>query len=221
MDPFYQNISSFPTVFFTFFLLIVVLYWLVAVLGLVDLDILDFDIPDADGSLDINPDTGLTNANVLAGVMLRFGLYGVPVTIILSFIALFGWFLCYYLVHFLFGFIPDGFISFLVGIPILLVSLYVSVMITATVIKPLRPLFKKSSQDTLKRVLGQTAIVRTSRVDNNFGEALLEDGGAGLILKVRTIEGTTFQKGDRVVLLEHDKQKNVYRVISEAEFNGQ
>ena len=221
MDPFYQNISSFPTVFFTFFLLIVVLYWLVAVLGLVDLDVLDFDIPDADGSLDINPDTGLTNANVLAGVMLRFGLYGVPVTIILSFIALFGWFLCYYLVHFLFGFIPDGFISFLVGIPILLVSLYVSVMITATVIKPLRPLFKKSSQDTLKRVLGQTAIVRTSRVDNNFGEALLEDGGAGLILKVRTIEGTTFQKGDRVVLLEHDKQKNVYRVISEAEFNGQ
>lgn len=221
MDPFYQNISSFPTVFFTFFLLIVVLYWLVAVLGLVDLDVLDFDIPDADGSLDMNPDTGLSNANVLAGVMLRFGLYGVPVTIILSFVALFGWFICYYLVHFLFAVIPDGFISFLGGIPVLLASLYVSVLITATVIKPLRPLFKKTSQDTIKRVLGQSAIVRTSRVDNSFGEAVLSDGGAGLILKVRTIGETTFLKGDRVVLLEHDKEKNVYRVISEAEFKGQ
>lgn len=219
MDPFYQNISSFPTVFFTFFLLIIVLYWVVAVLGLVDLDILDFDIPDADGAL--NSDTGLSNANVLAGVMLRFGLYGVPVTIIVSFVALFGWFICYYIVHYLFAFIPSGLLSFLAGIPILLVSLYLSVMITATIIKPLRPLFKKNSQDTHKRILGQSAIVRTSRVDNSFGEAVLKDGGAGLILKVRTMGETTFQKGDSVVLLEHDKVKNTYRVISEAEFNGQ
>lgn len=217
MDPFYQNIASFPTVFFTFFLLIVVLYWLVAVLGFVDIDVLDFDLPDAP----TGSDHGLTNANVLAGVMLRFGLYGIPVTIILSFIALFAWFICYYLVHFLFVFIPDGFISFLAGIPVLLFSLYVSVMLTAAVIKPLRPLFKRASQDTIKRVLGQLAIVRTSRVDSSFGEAILEDGGAGLILKVRAMGGSTFVKGDRVVLLEHDKEKNVYRVISEAEFNGQ
>jgi hypothetical protein len=215
MDPFYQNIASFPTVFFTFFLLLVVLYWVVAVLGLVDIDALDFDLPESP------TDNGLTNANVLAGVMLRFGLYGVPVTIILSFIALFGWFVCYYLVHFLFAYIPDGLLSFLAGIPVLLVSLYLAVMLTAGIIKPLRPMFHKTSQDTVKRVLGQSAIVRTSRVDQQFGEAILEDGGAGLILKVRSMEGVTFRQGDRVVLLEHDQEKNVYRVISEAEFNGQ
>lgn len=219
MDPFYQNIASFPTVFFTFFLLLVVLYWLVAVLGLIEIDVLDFDIPEADG-MDINSDTGLSNANVLAGLMLRFGLYGVPVTIILSFIALFGWFVCYYAVHFLMGIVPEGLFSFLAGIPILVGSLYVSVMITAVLIKPLRPLFKKASQETVKRVLGQTAIVKTSRVDSKFGEAILEDGGAGLLLKVRTIGDTTFSKGDRVVLLEHDKEKNTYRVISEEEFAG-
>jgi hypothetical protein len=197
----------------------VVLYWLVAVLGLIEIDVLDFDIPEADG-MDINPDTGLSNANVLAGLMLRFGLHGVPVTIILSFIALFGWFVCYYAVHFLMGMVPEGLFSFLVGIPILVGSLYVAVMITAVLIKPLRPLFKKASQETVKRVLGQTAVVKTSRVDNNFGEAILEDGGAGLLLKVRTIGDTTFSKGDRVVLLEHDKEKNTYRVISEEEFIG-
>ena len=63
-------------------------------------------------------------------------------------------------------------------------------------------------------------MVRTSRVDNDFGEAVLEDGGAGLILKVRSTGDATFVKGDRVVLLEHLKNENVYRVVSEAEFAG-
>ena len=220
MDPFYQNISSFPTVFFTFFLIVTTLYWLVAVLGFVEIDVLDFDIPDADGTLDINPETELSTPDVLAGLMLRFGLQGVPVTVIISFIALFGWLVSYYTVYFLFGFLPGGFIRFLAGLPVLLGALYVGVMITAVVIKPLRPLFQKAQQQTVKHVLGQSAVVRTSRVDSEFGEAVLEDGGAGLILKVRSTGNETFEKGDRVVLLEHIKEENVYRVISEAEFAG-
>lgn len=220
MNPFYQNISSFPTAFFTFFLAITVLYWLVAVLGFVDIDVLDFDIPDADGELDINSDSGLSNANVLAGLMLRFGLQGVPVTIIISIISLIGWMICYYTVHFLFGFIPDGIIKFIAGIPVVFGALYAAAMLTAVIINPLRPLFQKAQQQTIKHILGQTAIVRTSRVDNNFGEAVLEDGGAGLILRVRTIGEEEFKKGDRVVLLERLDADNIYHVISESEFSG-
>lgn len=216
MDPFYQNISSFPTVFFTFFLAIVVLYWLVAVLGFVEIDVLDFDLPEADG---LAADTeGLSNPDVLAGLMLKFGLHGVPVTVIISFISLFGWFICYYLVHFLFGIVPEGILRYLAGVPVLLGTLYIAVMITAIVIKPIRPLFKKAQQQTVKYVLGQTAVVRSSRVDNAFGEAVLEDGGAGLILQVRTAGNDAFNQGDRVVLLEYLKEMGVYRVISEAEF---
>ncbi|WNO09136.1 DUF1449 domain-containing protein [Teredinibacter sp. KSP-S5-2] len=218
MDPFYQNISSFPTVIFTFFLAITVLYWLIAVLGFIDIDILDFDLPEADG-LEIEGE-GFSNPDVLAGLMLRFGLQGVPVTVIISFISLLGWIFSYYIVHFLLGFVPEGALRFLAGIPVLLFSLYVAVMITAVLIKPLRPLFKKAQQQTVKHVLGQTAIVRTSKVDSEFGEATLEDGGAGLILKVRTTGGEEFVKGDRVVLLEHLKDKNTFRVISEKEFLG-
>ncbi|MBB6523615.1 DUF1449 domain-containing protein [Pseudoteredinibacter isoporae] len=220
MNPFYQNIASFPTVFFTFFLAITVLYWLVAVLGFVDIDILDFDIPDADGSMDVNPDNGLSTPDVLAGFMLRYGLAGVPVTIIVSLIALFGWLACYYIVHFLFGIIPDGLMRYLAGIPVLLVSLYLAVHITAVLIKPLRPLFQKAQQQTVKHILGQTAIVRTSKVDKDFGEVVMEDGGAGLILKARAAGDAVYTKGNRVVLLEHLKEDNLYRVVSEEEFSG-
>ncbi len=220
MDPFYQNITSFPTVFFTFFLALTSLYWLVAVLGFVSVDILDFDLSGVDGDLDINNDTELTNANVLAGLMLRFGLQGVPVTIIVSLVSLFGWLISYYIVYFLFSWVPSGILQFLVGIPVLLVSIYVSVMITAIAIKPLRPLFSKAQQETVKYILGQVAIVRSSRVDSEFGEAVMEDGGAGLILKVRTTSENTFKKGSRVVLFDYIKEKNVYRVISEEEFRS-
>jgi len=220
MDPFYQNISSFPTAIFTFLLAVVTLYWVVAVLGLVDIDVLDFDIPDADGSLGANVDTDVSIPDALAGLMLKIGLYGVPITIIISFISLFGWLICYYMVHVLAGVLPDGLLRYLIGTPILLVALFLSMMITAFIIKALRPLFKKAQQHTDKLVLGQTVVVRTSKVNNSFGEAILDDGGAGLILKIRSTGEQVFARGDRVVLLEYMKDENTYRVISEDEFKG-
>jgi hypothetical protein len=220
MNPFYQNISSFPTVFFTFFLGVSVLFWLVAVLGFVDIEILDFDMPGAASELGVNSDSGSDSPEVLAGLMLKFGLQGVPVTVIISLISLLGWLLCYYAAHFLLSWIAPGILRFVAGIPLILAVLYASVMITAIVIKPLRPFFQKAQQQTLKRVLGQIAVVRSSVVDQTFGEAVLEDGGAGLILKVRAGAGTTFKQGDRVVLLEYFPAASTYRVISESEFNG-
>jgi len=218
MDPFYQNISSFPTVFFTFFLALTVLYWLVAVLGLVDIEFLDIDMPEGDLDPGLNADSGHSVADALTGVLLKFGLNGVPLTVIISFVSLFGWLISYYLVHYLISWLQPGLLPYLAGIPILFLALYVAVMITAVAIKPLRPLFRQ--QNAVKHILGQTAIVRSSRVDNHFGEAFLQDGGAGLILKVRSSGKDVFSKGDPVVLFEHKRKENIYRVVSEEEFKG-
>ena len=66
MDPFYQNIASFPTVFFTFFLALSLCYWLFAVLGVVDLEFLDFDVPDVEGELSSTKNS-MTVGDVVAG----------------------------------------------------------------------------------------------------------------------------------------------------------
>ena len=211
MDPFYQNIASFPTLFFTLLLALVTVYWLIAVLGIVDLDALDIDMPEGDASSD-------GGVNDLAGLLLKLNLNGVPLTITLSFLILFGWLICYFAVYFIFPIIPDGFLEYLAGLPILIGSLYISALITAQMIKPLRPLFKNMNNNTVKNVLGQTAIVRSLRLDSRFGEVLLADGGAGLIFKARTLNNETFKKGDRVVLLEYLKDQHAYRVIYETEF---
>ncbi len=216
MDPFYQNIASFPTAVFTFLLALCLLYWLVAVLGFVELDVLDFDLPES--ATAAGGDHNFTAPDVLAGLMLKLGLFGVPVTIIISFLSLIGWFICYFIVHFFFGFIPEGILRYLAGLPVFIGSLYVAALITGQIIKPLRVFFKKTSQTTTKEVLGQTAIVRTSVLNQTFGEVFLADGGAGLILKARSRGEDTFTKGDRVVLLEYQPESNLYHVISEQEF---
>ena len=216
MDPFYQNITSFPTAIFTVMLILCVLFWAGAILGLVDLDILDFDIEGGEAAAD----TGATGPDVLAGLLLKFRLTGVPVTVTISILTLIGWLICYYLVYLINPLVPGRILEIAVGIPILIGSAYLAALATSLTIRPLRSPFEKATQETHKQLLGQVAIVRTSRVDSSFGEATVEDGGAGLILKVRATGGETFKRGDRVVLIESVDDASTFRVISEEEFVG-
>jgi len=214
MDPFYQNISSFPTAIFSVLLIICMFYWIGAVLGLIDIDILNVDT-----DLDLNADSGHAPPDVLAGLLIKFKLVGVPVVITLSLIFLFGWLICYFLAHYLLGNVENWILRLVLGIPLFAISLVAAAWITSFAMKPLRGVFKRGAGTAHKHILGQRAVVRTSRVDENFGEATLDDGGAGLILKIRSSSKDTFTKGDRVVVFERLNNDNIYRVISEEEFN--
>lgn len=218
MNEFLLTIFSFPTVLYTVVLGVAVLYWLCAAFGLLELEVLDAHLPDVDGQLHSHAEH--TFAETFAGILLRLGLNGVPVTIVITFIAIIGWLISYYLSYFelvLFGY---GWVRFVVGIPILMFSLYLAVIITAQLIKPLRKLFAKTEQFVEKKIVGQVAIVRSSKVNANVGEVAFDDGGAGLILHARSFGEQSFARGDRVVLLEYIAEQHFYRVISEAEFLG-
>jgi len=216
MNTFYANIGSFPTLIYTILLGVIVLYWASAFLGIVSIDVLDFDLGDAD----LNADSGHTKADVLGGFMTRMGLSGVPAVISLSIVVLIAWLLCYYAVHFLQPMLGNILLRFVVGAVILLATFLLAMVITSLLIKPLRPLFKNASYEPHKHMLGQVATVRSDRVDQNVGEALLDDKGAGIIVKVRTIDSDSFKRGDRVVLFEKIGDGSMYRVISEAEFGA-
>ncbi len=218
MNEFLLTIFSFPTVIYTAVLGVAVLYWLCAAFGLLELDILDAHLPDVDGQLHAHAEHSF--AETFAGILLRLGLNGVPVTIVISLIALVGWFISYYLSYFELVLLGYGWVRFVVGVPILIFSLYLAVLVTAQLIKPIRKFFARTEQFVEKKILGQTAIVRSSKVDKTTGEANFDDGGAGLIVKVRALGGQQFMRGDRVVLLEYIAETHVYNVISEQEFLG-
>ena len=224
MDPFYQIILSFPTIIFSVVLIFCLLFWLVAILGFLDITFLDIPDIDSGAGEGLTADTAST-PDAAAGIILKMGLNGVPITIIVSLIALIGWLISYYLVNFSNQYTPynlddKGILFYIASAGMFIIAFYTSTLITAQLIKPLRSLFKQmeTEQNIEKIVIGQTATVRTSRVDSEFGEVIFDDGGAGLILKVRAQQGEIYQKGDKVVLLEHNKENDTFSIMSEQEF---
>ena len=215
MNPFHQTVMSFPTVIFTVLLIICLLYWVVAVLGMVDLDLLDMDL---DG--DIDSADSIQAQNGIAGLLLKFGLGGVPLTITITFIALFGWLLSYYASYFIKPLVPTSLLKVVASIGILVTVTYIAIMLTSQVIKPIRSIFAKLNIDETKHILGQVVTVRSGVVTKDRGEAIMNDGGADLLLNIRASGSSEHRKGDEVVVIEQINKNNLYRVISKSEFDG-
>jgi hypothetical protein len=214
VTPFIHIITSYPTVIFSFLLGLSLLYWLCASLGLFDIHL--GDLTDQQHALDHSGHHQGT-AEGMAGLLAKLGLNGVPLTLIISLISAVGWLLSFYSCYWLTPILPAAF-SLLTNTLILLASFYLATWATAYLIRPLRPFFQKAHLSGEKILTGQTAIVRSLRVNADFGEAELIDGGASIIVKVRALDGATYSRGDKVVLLENISHEYYYTIISETEF---
>jgi hypothetical protein len=61
-------------------------------------------------------------------------------------------------------------------------------------------------------LIGTTCRIRTGKVTDQFGEATLEDGGAGLVVRVR-IEGESHVKrGDLALIVDWDADKDSFLI---------
>lgn len=212
MELFLQVALSFPTVLFSIMFCLVLIYWLAVALGGVEVDLLDVSM---DSSLD-----GAGQVEGVAGLLSKLKLNDVPVTVVVTLLTLIGWLISYLVEVWLLQYLPLGVLRFPLGLIVTLGALVLAVPVCATICRPLRPLFRKAEATSSKTVLGQVALVRSGKVTQQHGEAVLEDGGAGLILRVRADEAQGFKRGDRVVLLEYLATEHAYRVISENEFRG-
>lgn len=207
---FITKISLYPTFIFTGLVMFVTLYWVVSLLGMADMD--SVDLGDSGGDIDAS---NLSSAGFFTGLMLKFGLYGVPLIIILSLISLIGWLLSYLYSSFLHQYFDSGLLYYLFGTGALIFVLVVAMWLTGIIISPIRKNIAKIPKRNASSNLGKTAIVRTLSVTEKHGEAELSDGGAGLILRIRPdINGNDhlLKQGDKVVLVEYLDEINAYRV---------
>lgn len=243
MMEFLQTCLSFPVNIFTGLLIIAALYWLVASMGLLDIDTLDLDI-DPGGGADIGGDIDMGDVGdtgnvgmgealpgmagsahsmgLLPSILFQLGLYGVPMTLILTFIFLVGWFVSYYGFHWGLGVVLEpGLLRYGLGLLLMGFALVVGAIVTSVIIRPLRPLFKKEEQVTGASLRGKTVVVRSTQVSATYGEAVYEDGAGGMLLDVRPAnEGQSFKRGDKAVILDFDAERRLYTIISEDEFRG-
>ncbi|TXK61071.1 hypothetical protein [Alkalisalibacterium limincola] len=211
MEEFLRIALSFPTLVFSILLAVSVAYWALAATGMLHIDALDgWVAPDIDG----------IEVDGLAGLLMRFGLGGLPLMLILTVLFFVAWLLTYFADYLLLRHMDIPVLSWLLGLAVMLGALVAGVVVTSVVLRPLRGLMARLAPPAMRSVIGQLAVVRTPTVSATHGQVSVEDGGAGLILNVRCDQGRDFQRGDRVVLIEYLEAENAYRVMAEDEFHG-
>lgn len=153
MEGFLQTALSFPTVLFSFLLILAIIYWGIVALGMVEIDVLDLD---AESVVD-----GAGQAEGLAALLAKLKLNGVPVTLVLTLLSFFAWFLCYFVQLWLLSALPLGWLRYPLGAVVAVGALFLAAPLAATLCRPLRPLFRKLESTSSKSVLGQVAVVRS------------------------------------------------------------
>lgn len=231
MAEFLDAAFTFPTAVFTVLLAFVLLYWLTVILGALDLDTLDglLGVEGAEGAadgalegLDSGDFADAGDAGDLAdaegaegtsgGWLDRLGVSGVPLTITLSFFAFFGWILSYLGMKYFAnaGVVAGWAVSgALVGVLAIAAGLVASIV----AVRPLRRVFSTPGARGRASFVGSVCRVATGRVDADFGQAEVDDGGAGLLVQVRCSEENQLRRGSHALIFDYDSAREVFKVV--------
>jgi len=198
---------------FTVLLISIVLYWVTVILGVLDTDLFDVELPDPGLEIDVDADVDLDadadlDTGIVWGVAHWFYVGEVPVMVLVSILILSLWTLNmlgnYY-------FNPEA--LWVRGLGILGVNFVISLCVVKGVGAPLRPLYAMFNKDynAPKKVMGRICRVTTTEVtETKMGQVEVTTKGAPIVLNVRAQAGHRFKRDDEAVIVGKDKQDNVY-----------
>ena len=205
MTEFLDAILAFPTVLFTILLGVVTAYWLFVMLGALDVDLLG----DVDGGEVIDAD-GDGSPDGFAGVIHSLGLAGVPLTLVLSLLVLAAWVLCLISMQIL-----DS-RSAAIGAGVALVSFGLAIPLTALAVRPMRRFFVSHPAVENRSLVGKMCRVTTLSVNERYGQAEIEDGGAGLLIQVRYNGPGRLARGDQALIFDYKEEVFQVAPVGEA-----
>jgi hypothetical protein len=254
---------SYPTVVFTAFLGLALVYWLFVILGAVDVDmfgakegalealaakgdaaagmldaaaakgeaaaglldgaagkagVLDAaaakagaaEALDGGGDVDVDP-TALKGAG---GLLHALNLRRAPITVTFSLIVFFAWIASFLLTKYagpVLGAVMPGWLA---GTVFLFGALALAVPLTSMTTRPLERVFRTTEGRKSAELVGTVCRIRTGTVDETFGQASVQDGGAELLLDVRidARSGAELKRGDRAIIIDYDQERDRYVV---------
>ena len=233
---------AFPAVIFTVLLALALIYWLFVLLGALDLDLLGGAHGDAapdlgglegaakgalegaaKGALEgaakgaaeglADGVDGADGADGVGSLLAALELHRVPATVTLTLIAAFGWFTSA-LSTVLLGplWLGWGLPRWTLGLAVLAGSFVAAVLLTSLSVRPLGPLFVTRHAQSKKDLVGRVCVISTGRVDERFGQATIDEGGASHILDVRCDTPGALRRGDRALLVSWDPDREVFSV---------
>ncbi len=212
MTSFYDAATAFPTVVFTTLLGVVLVYWVLALVGIVD-----FDSGHLEVDSDLHADADAGDVGDLAGYLVALGLNGVPFSVVVTLLVLFSWTMACLAAMWLLPLVPTSLLRMLAGAAMLPLAFAFSLPLTARLIRPMRGLFVTHTAISNAALVGQICRVLTSSVDEKFGRAEVATRGAGLNIRVWAETPNTLRKGSIARILEHDEAGERYLIVSETQ----
>jgi hypothetical protein len=187
MGEFFNAALSFPAVIFSFLLAVVVVYWLLVLIGTLDVEIGDLDMADG------------------------IGLGGVPATVTVSVLTVVSWFVC------LVGTVViDGLatpIRVVLGIGVLLIGTVAGLVAARLVAVPLRGLYVTGGEASRGDFVGRECVIRTGRVTGDFGQAeVTAVDGSSAIIQVRQTGEHELAGGHRALIFDYDNDGEFFWV---------
>ena len=176
---------------------LVLLYWVLAMVGALDLDFLHFG-----GDLHHDIDVDVAPSGFMGHISAFLHLGEAPVMVILSMLVTFMWGISmasnYY-------FNPND--SILLGLLFLVPNFVVSITLTGVIAIPVASFFKRLNalEKVKKDVIGDICEVTTSSVDHESGQAEVTLKGAPILINARsTDEKEILKKGQKAVVVRRN-----------------
>ena len=214
-----------PLLLFTIPMIVAVLFWLTALLGLLDFESFDLDLDldadiDADIDVDVDVDVDIdadVDADVeVAGGGMSFlhllGLGMVPFSLIFTMVLFFfGW--TGIALHSVLG-SSLGWSGLSLNLLFAPIALVVAMAAAAGAARLLRPLFREYGKaHTARDLVGKVASLNSSTASATFGSAIVKVAGDRIEIAARCDPDDGEPRyGDRVLIIDYDAQKNIYQI---------
>lgn len=175
-------------------------------------DVADIGGGDGDFDLDLDADdTAEGSHGALAALMSALHLRSVPATVVFSLIITFAWLVSVVSMQLISRAAP-ALLGVGTSLGVLLAAFVLALPLTSIAARPLAKVFAPKHAPVKADFIGRTCVVRTGTVTSKFGEATLNDGGAGLVLRVRIEDGKQLGRGEQALIVDYDAERETYLV---------
>ncbi len=201
LDASLSGLNIIPTVLMAF----VLIYWIIVIIGVIDIDTLDFDV-DVEADLDVDGDVEVGGEGI-AGVLSFFNIGHMPFMIFLSFLAFPLWVLSILSAQY-FG-ITNLFANAGILVLLFVASLFIAKIFTTPIAKFY---LKLRQEDEAVNPIGKRCKVLLTVKSNSMGQAEIKANGTSILISAVTRDGVEIKKGEYALVIDHIKDKNHYLI---------
>lgn len=196
----FSGVNIIPTILLIF----TVAYWLIVILGVIDVDTLDFDL-DTDVDVDLDAEVDLDG---LSAVLAFFNIGQMPLMVFITFYSLPLWMFT------LMGNDWFGFQSFGAGlfvfIPMMIGSLFVAKILTMPVAKFYKKI--KGQTEAVENIVGKICVAKLKITGEKKSQAEIKVKGTSILIYVKTKDGINIEKGETALVIDFEKEQKYYYV---------